>query len=111
LAQSLVAVARQVLRGSGGYGHQDRRQHDGGERLLLHHHVAPPATHVCVSHARLRSPPAGSHARVGQSARPRSSSLIEVFDRVLASTCLTITAQYSECDRSFAGSWPETTTL
>ena len=34
-----------------------------------------------------------------------------VFARVFASTCLTITAQYSECEPSFAGSEPETTTL
>ena len=41
----------------------------------------------------------------------RSSSLIEVLLRVLASTCLTITAAYSEYLPSAEGSWPETTTL
>jgi len=46
-----------------------------------------------------------------QSARPRSSSLTLVLLRVLASTCLTITAQYSECDPSLDGNWPDTTTL
>src|SRR3546814_15149581 len=64
-----------------------------------------------VSHAWRPATPAGSHACAIQSAKPRSSSLIEVFDRVLASTCLTITAQYSECEPSFDGSWPDTTTL
>ena len=47
----------------------------------------------------------------GYSARPRNSSLMLVLERVFASTCLTITAQYSECEPSFAGSWPDTTTL
>src|SRR5690606_9060878 len=46
-----------------------------------------------------------------QSARPRNRSLMLVLDRVFASTCLTITAQYSECEPSLAGSWPDTTTL
>ena len=46
-----------------------------------------------------------------QSANPRSRSLMLVFARVLASTCLTITAQYSEWLPSFAGSEPDTTTL
>src|SRR5690606_26203023 len=45
------------------------------------------------------------------SASPRSRSLIEVFERVRASTRLTITAQYSECEPSAAGSCPDTTTL
>ena len=39
-----------------------------------------------------------------QSARPRSRSLTLVLLRVLASTCLTITAQYSECEPSLDGS-------
>lgn len=47
----------------------------------------------------------------GQSARPRSSSLTLVLLRVFSSTCLTITAQYSECEPSAAGSEPDTTTL
>ena len=34
-----------------------------------------------------------------------------VFARVFASTCFTITAQYSECEPSFAGNCPDTTTL
>ena len=46
-----------------------------------------------------------------QSARPRSRSLTLVLLRVLASTCLTITAQYSECVPSLLGSEPDTTTL
>ena len=46
-----------------------------------------------------------------QSASPRSRSLIDVLARVFASTCLTITAQYSECVPSFEGNWPDTTTL
>src|SRR5690606_12079894 len=45
------------------------------------------------------------------SARPRRRSLMEVLVRVRASTRVTITAQCSECERSAAGSWPETTTL
>lgn len=53
----------------------------------------------------------GRHLRHIQSARPRSRSLIEVLLRVFSSTCLTITAQYSECEPSAAGNWPETTTL
>lgn len=52
------------------------------------------------------------HVRLrAQSARPRSSSLTLVLLRVLASTCLTITAQYSECEPSLDGSCPDTTTL
>ena len=52
-------------------------------------------------------------ARPGQS---RSSSLIPVFERVCASTVLTITAQYSEgpalpSGRALPGSAPGTTTL
>ena len=46
-----------------------------------------------------------------QSASPRSSSFTLVLLRVFASTCLTITAQYSECEPSFAGNCPDTTTL
>ena len=38
-----------------------------------------------------------------QSANPRNNSLMLVLERVLASTCLTITAQYNECDPSLAG--------
>src|SRR5690606_11960099 len=44
-------------------------------------------------------------------ASPRSRSLTEVLARVRASTRLTITAQYSECEPSAAGSCPDTTTL
>ena len=40
----------------------------------------------------------------------RSSSLIEVFARVCASTFLTMTAQASECEPSAAGRMPGTTT-
>lgn len=47
----------------------------------------------------------------GQSANPRSRSLTLVLPRVFSSTCLTITAQYSEWLPSAAGSAPETTTL
>src|SRR3546814_15893937 len=43
--------------------------------------------------------------------RLRSNSLTEVLLRVLASTCLTITAQYSEYRPSADGSEPATTTL
>src|SRR5690606_42131213 len=43
--------------------------------------------------------------------QPRSSSLMLVLARVLASTCLTTTAQYSEWLPSAAGSEPDTTTL
>ena len=35
---------------------------------------------------------------------------MEVFERVFASTCFTITAQYNECEPSAEGSEPETTT-
>lgn len=42
---------------------------------------------------------------------PRSRSLMLVLARVFASTCLTMTAQYSEWLPSAAGSEPDTTTL
>ena len=60
-----------------------------------------------------RKPPAGQPRDDAepQSANPRSNSLTEVLLRVFASTCLTITAQYSECEPSLAGNWPDTTTL
>ncbi len=45
------------------------------------------------------------------SANPRNKSLTDVLLRVFSSTCLTITAQYSEWLPSAAGSEPDTTTL
>src|SRR5690606_27058840 len=63
-----------------------------------------------LSHAWARPTPAEGNDPP-YSARPRSKSLTEVLLRVFASTCLTITAQYSECDPSFAGNCPDTTTL
>src|SRR5690606_5091430 len=63
-----------------------------------------------LSHAGGLPTPAEGHDPP-YSASPRSNSLTEVLLRVLASTCLTITAQYSECDPSFDGSCPDTTTL
>ncbi len=48
---------------------------------------------------------------ISQSASPRKRSLTEVLLRVFSSTCLTITAQYSEWLPSAAGSEPDTTTL
>ena len=48
---------------------------------------------------------------INQSANPRSSSFTLVLPRVFSSTCLTITAQYSEWLPSAAGSEPDTTTL
>ncbi len=46
-----------------------------------------------------------------QSANPRNRSFTLVLLRVRASTCLTMTAQYSECVPSLDGSEPLTTTL
>jgi hypothetical protein len=45
------------------------------------------------------------------STAPRSRSFTLVFARVFASTCFTITAQYSEYFPSADGNEPETTTL
>ena len=52
-----------------------------------------------------------SRDTINQSANPRSSSFTLVLPRVFSSTCLTITAQYSEWLPSAAGSEPDTTTL
>src|SRR5690606_35538033 len=47
----------------------------------------------------------------GHVAWPRRRSMMEVLARGRASTRLTMTAQYSECEPSSAGSWPVMTTL
>ena len=49
-------------------------------------------------------------ARVDQPAKPRSKSFTEVLARVFSSTCLTITAQYSECEPSAARTDPDPNT-
>src|SRR5690606_21889601 len=92
-----------------GGGHEGHHHHERGKRLL--HHAAPLRRILPVSHVRQPPTPAGSHAPADQSAKPRSNSLTEVLARVRASTCLTITAQYSECEPSLAGNCPDTTTL
>ena len=82
-------------------------------------HINPPIHRTgdaCVAPAHQPiDPPYGRRMRrpheIHQSANPRNRSLMLVFDSVFASTCFTITAQYSECEPSLAGNWPDTTTL
>ena len=70
----------------------------------------PPLSHE-VDGGNTRARPGLTRSRPTQSANPRSRSLTLVLLRVFASTCFTITAQYSECEPSLDGNCPDTTTL
>ena len=74
-------------------------------------HLLPQAGEGMLAASRLREDGMLAASGLDQSANPRSRSLTLVLLRVLASTCLTITAQYSECVPSLDGSEPLTTTL
>src|SRR5690606_5252401 len=94
-AQAFLAVAAQVT--GDGQRHHCRQQY------------RQPRDPLSPAAIRLHEPlPLKLERSAGQ---PRSSSLMLVLARVFASTCLTITAQYSECEPSAAGSEPDTTTL
>ena len=78
------------------------------ERLARLRLADRPARPSLVGRSGARALPIGQHPSALP--HPRRSSLIDVFDRVFASTCFTITAQYSECVPSADGSDPDTTT-
>ena len=78
---------------------------DMAQRLRLADRPARPSL---VGRSGARALPIGQHPSALP--HPRRSSLIDVFDRVFASTCFTITAQYSECVPSADGNDPDTTT-
>ncbi len=85
-----------ALRGRrGGEGRERKRAPASGER-------------AGEARASLRGPEAAQGAAWNQ--MPRSSSLMPVLARVLASTCLTMTAQYRLYLPSLEGSEPDTTT-